>query len=294
MKELFYVNPVNHAEIYFFKKDYALFSLFLVLLFTSCTKEIKSSEKDVQTTVSSEALRKGCTAIVSRFAKGLNNPRGLKFGPDGYLYVAEAGMGGTEYTGDVCPELLPFDAPYHGSPTGGRISKISPTGKRTTITNKLPTTISNFGDILGPVDIAFIGNTLYACLFAGCGHSVPSVPSSIVKIHADGTFNVVADLLAYRLSHPVANPSTYDHDPDGTWQSMISVGDVLYAVDANMGEIVKVTQDGKITRLVDVSAKEGHIVPTEIASHGNLYMGNLGLFPIVDGSSNIYKIRPNG
>jgi hypothetical protein len=32
-----------------------------------------------------------CAQSVSVFASGLTSPRGLKFGPDGHLYVAEAG-----------------------------------------------------------------------------------------------------------------------------------------------------------------------------------------------------------
>ena len=34
---------------------------------------------------------------VSVFATGFNGPRGLKFGPDRYLYVAEAGLGVTAF-----------------------------------------------------------------------------------------------------------------------------------------------------------------------------------------------------
>ena len=38
----------------------------------------------------------GQSANVTVFASGFNNPRGLKFGPDGYLYVAEGGAGGSD------------------------------------------------------------------------------------------------------------------------------------------------------------------------------------------------------
>ena len=49
---------------------------------------------------------------VSVFATGFNNPRGLKFGPDGSLYVAEGGAGGTLSTVGVCrPAGLPQGFP---------------------------------------------------------------------------------------------------------------------------------------------------------------------------------------
>ena len=38
---------------------------------------------------------------------GLNSPRGLKFGPDGLLYVAEGGTGGTATTVGMCTQVVP-------------------------------------------------------------------------------------------------------------------------------------------------------------------------------------------
>ena len=72
------------------------------------------------------------------------------------------------------------------------------------------------------------------------------------------------------------------------------MGNDLYAVEPNHGEIDKIDRAGHISRLIDVSAAQGHIVPTSIIFHdGNFYMVNLSTFPI-SGKSNIYKITPGG
>jgi hypothetical protein len=69
----------------------------------------------------------------------------------------------------------------------------------------------------------------------------------------------------------------------------------LYAVEPNHGEIDQIDPStGAIVRVIDVSASQGHIVPTTIAYKGDFFFGNLGLFPITPGSSYLFKVTPSG
>ena len=261
-----------------------------ILFFTSCNKHdsppLCGGPNDSTVTT------------IKVFATGLNDPRGLKFGPDGKLYVAEAGIGGTNFV-TSCTQVVPPVGPYAGSNTGSRISKIDWQGNRTTYVDHLPSSITMpeaGSGISGVADVAFIGSNMYAIFAgAGCSHAVPDVPNGVIKINPNRTWNMIANLSEFLMNNPVKNPFEPDFEPDGTWWSMINWHGNLYAVEPNHGELDMITPSGKITRVIDISAAEGHIVPTALVAHDGLfYISNLNVFPVVPGSASIYQVTPDG
>ena len=272
-----------------------------IIALYSCQKGIKPGDQaGAGLSASQPNARPGgpVQGTVSVFSTGFNNPRGLKFGPDGNLYVAEGGIGGTHSSRGLCDSVVFPVGPYTGSPTGGRISKVNAAGVRTTVTDNLPSSQANEvvgGDVEGVADVAFIGNTMYALLAGGgCSHGVPTIPNGIVSVDPNGSWTMVANLSVWQQSHPVQHPEPDDFEPDGTWYSMLELHGDLYALEPNHGELVKVTTAGNISRVIDISASQGHIVPTALSYHGNFYVGNLNPFPIAGGASKLYKITPSG
>ncbi len=277
------------------QKFLLFFAVITALFFTACTKghSPDCTGKNVSITTTTKVI-----------ATGLNDPRGLAFGPDNNLYVAEGGIGGTNSTIGQCVQA-PGAGPYLGSNTGSRISKIDWQGVRTTFVDNLPSCTSSpatGNGVTGTADVAFIGNTLYALIGgAGCSHGVPDIPNSIIKINADRTWSIADNYSDFLMSHPVAHPDPDDFTPDGNPFSMAVVGEDVFIAEPNHQEIDQAsTKTGKIQRVVDISVlhnpnNEDWIGPTTIVHHnGNFYFGTLTQFPLVQGAATVYKLSPNG
>jgi len=242
-------------------------------------------------------------------ASGLLNPRGFDFGRSGDIYVAEGGSGGGTSTDGLCTQI---PGPSNGSPTGpgpnkggptARISRIDRHGTRTTVADGLPSSVTAIGaSVLGVGAVAFLDGRLYAVTAGGgCSHGNAGTVNSLLRVHRGGRTTKVADLSAYLAAHPPGDPQfeLNDWEPDGTWYGMVAARGALYATESNHQEVDRIDTNGRVTRIVDMSAQSDArgewIGPTAITYHdGDFYVGTLSPFPIVPGDAAVYKLSPTG
>ncbi|HKU13263.1 MAG TPA: ScyD/ScyE family protein [Steroidobacteraceae bacterium] len=222
---------------------------------------------------------------VTAYATGLSSPRGLTFGPDRHLYVAEAGVGGElAPSGEPgCPINVNIFSPYTAG-YSGRVIRVRADGTKEVVADNLPSMTDNSGASYGPTDVAFIGNTLYVLIeMGGCSHGLPDDPAAILRVNRDGSTTRVADLSAWHAANPPnfikdTDPATTDQEPGGVFHSMIALGRYLYVVETNRGFLLRVDpRTGAIEKLYDMSIDNREHNPIVMTGRGNrFFVGTFG------------------
>jgi hypothetical protein len=237
---------------------------------------------------------------VTVVASGLNNPRGLSFGPDGALYVAEAGRGGT----GPC-----IEHPVLITACVGRTGAITRVwnGDQERVVKGLPSIATPSGvEAFGPHDVAAFGDgtidvamgltltpdvrTQYGPKGARLGH--------LIRIETDGERKSLADLAGYEAA---ANPDggPVDSNPFG----LLKHGGNRVVTDAGGNSLVSVDPAGAVStlavfpnRTVDFQGQPVpmHAVPTTVVRgpDGAYYVGQLTGFPFPVGGARVYRVEP--
>ncbi len=233
-------------------------------------------------------------ATNTRIMSGLNSPRGLAFGPDGGVYVAEAGTGGA----GPCIVSTVNETRCFG--LTGAISRYL-NGVQQRFVSGLPSHALPGGDQgAGPHDIAFQGNGAMF-LMMGLGFD-PSVRPSygpqglmfgkLLQVSATGQLRETADVSSYEdQSNPGRGP--VDSNPYG----LLALPSGLLVADAGANAVLTVAASGLVNTLAVLPARPARTtdsVPTSVAvgPDGAYYVGELSGVPFAAGSANVYRVVP--
>lgn len=230
---------------------------------------------------------------------GLLNPRGLTFGPDGALYVAEAGSGGTG------PTITTGNDDVLGYGATGAISRLQ-NGTQERLVSDLPSFAGPSGEQAhGPQDLTFgADGRLYATM--GLGANPAELTNVASENNADlagklvviegGVAQVFADIPAFEVANDPDGAG-----PDSNAYSVVPAGDGFYLTDAGANAVVSVDATGAVALeallpfavnpLFPFGPPNYQPVPTGAAlgPDGSLYFGQLTGFPFMPGAAQIFS-----
>jgi len=227
---------------------------------------------------------------------GLDNPRGLAWGPEGALYVAEAGQGGTQ------PCFATARRPAFAGPTGA-VSRWWH-GMQERVATGLPSYTENGPTgvaATGPHDIVLLGRG-NARVSIGLGNN-PSARSAcgvlgpmfgwVAQVPTSGNWRLDVDVSAYEAA---ANPDG-SIPPDSNPYGLLAEPGATVATDAGGNDLLRVAANGSISTLAvfpsrSNSTRGADSVPTSVAAgpDGAYYVGELGSF--VPGGANVWRVVP--
>jgi sugar lactone lactonase YvrE len=243
---------------------------------------------------------------VTTVASKLDNPRGLAFAPDGSLYVAEAGRGGSE----VC---FPAEEGESCFGTSGAVTKIA-SGHQSRVLTGLPSVAAPDGSsALGPSDVSFRPNgDMYVTFGLGAD---PALRTELPALRfmgklvrgfpAQDSWSKFADIAGFEAA---VNPDggALDSNPN----SVFATADGKAVVDAGGNALLWVDPQGAVStlavfpdRLVDAPPFLGlppgeqvpmQAVPTSVVKgpDGAFYVGQLTGFPFPVGEAKVYRVDP--
>lgn len=228
-------------------------------------------------------------AAVTVAAQRLTNPRGFAWDASGALYVALAGSGGASILG---PDS---GGGYASTGSSGIVARIE-NGIPVTVSDDLPSTTVPGERTLGPAAVAFLGGELYVLEDANAMayRREGKQPDGVYRVGAaDASLTLVADTAAWFAANPTEFKPA-DYNAEGELFGMVTIGDLLWVVESNQGQVVTVALDGAITRVADLSTN--HPLPTGPAPspNGGVYVGLLTPAPYTDGSAKVVEVLPDG
>jgi DNA-binding beta-propeller fold protein YncE len=256
-------------------------------------------------------------------ADGLDNPRGIGFGPDGALYVAESGSGGPNVEGNC------ITSPESGGPAcfgrTGAVTRITKGSQHRVLTG-LPSVAEVATEpgapsgvaATGPVDLGFDRWTGYLLIGnpgggTGTREQFDSPAArrfgKLLKVDLRG-IRAVADFPRFEEANNPdggagAQPGAeIDSNPNGL---LVRKGGTQLVADAGGNDLLKVDRKGRVSLVAVFPTQlapspfppppaelETQAVPTTVVKgpDGAYYVGQLTGFPFPVGGASVFRVRP--